>query len=85
MIQALHANEYTLPTNLDAKKYDRVGLIMKDTLYTALEKGTPWEYPDNTGTSLTITANFTAINFQQSNETYGKARQIFENSATIDE
>ena len=85
MIQALYANATTLPTTLTVRKHGHVGLIMKDTLYTTLTTGTPFEDLDDPGASPTIATNVTFDHLQQDNDTYGEAHQIFENSATMDE
>ena len=58
---------------------------MKNTLYSTLATGTPWEDPDDTGLRPTISTNATAAHLQQANDTYIKAIRIFENSATMDE
>ena len=58
---------------------------MKHTLYETLVTNKPWEDPDKPGTSPTIATNSTVACRQQANKTYGKARWILENAATMDE
>ena len=41
IIQTLYANAANLPTTLAGVKHGHVGLIVKDTMYTLLTKGTP--------------------------------------------
>ena len=85
MIQSLYANATTLATNMDGVKNGHVGLITKDTLYTTLATGTPWEYPYDPGAIPTIAKNSTVAHHQQAHEIYGKARRFLENATTIDE
>ena len=66
------------------RKHGHVVLIMKDTLYDILATGTSWEDPYNPDEIPTIATNATVSHYQQANETYGKARWILENTATID-
>ena len=42
-------------------------------MFVTLEKGKPWEYPDNTGSGAIISKNATVDHRQQANDTYGKA------------
>ena len=67
IIQALYSNVATLPTMLAGGKHGHIGLIMKDTLYTTLMTGTPWEDLDDTGSISTIATNFTDAHHQQAN------------------
>ena len=68
---ALYENAATLPTTLDGVKHGNIGLITKDTRYVILMTVTPWEDPDDPGSSQTISKNDTATHHQQANETYG--------------
>ena len=83
MIQSLYANAVTLKTTPDVGKHGHVGLILKDTLYTTLLMVTPWKYPNDPVSIPTMTKNATVAHRQKSNKIYGKARQIFKNTATM--
>ena len=54
-----------------------VGLIMKDTLYATLDKGTTWVYPYSTSSIPTIYTNETVTHHQEDNETNGEVLRIF--------
>ena len=58
---------------------------MKDNMYALLAMRTPWEDTYKPGTIPTITTNAKVTHCQQANETYVEARQIIENTATVDE
>ena len=45
---------------------------------------TSWKDPNEPGSSSTIATNTTVAHRQRAKNTYGKARQIFENYATMD-
>ena len=83
MIQVFYANAVTLLTTLSGGKNGHVGLIMKYTLYETLATATTYEDLDELGSIPTINKNSTVTHHQQSNETYGKSHQIFENDATM--
>ena len=77
MIQALYYNVADFPRTLYGRKHGHVGLIMKDTLYAALDKGTTWVYPYSTSSIPTIYTNETVTRHQEDNETYGEVLRIF--------
>ena len=83
-IQALNSNTTDIPTAMAFLKRVQVRLIMKDTIYATLVTGTPYKYPKNPSARPTITTNTTVSHCQQTKDTYGKSRRMFENSATMD-
>ena len=76
IIQALYDNTSILTKTLAGVKHSHVNLIMEDTIYAKLKTGTPWEELDDPGASSTIFTNTTAAHRQQTNDSYGKSRQI---------
>ena len=54
-------------------------------MYAMLDMGKPWEYNKDPGSIPTIPDKVTVTHLQRYNEKHCKARQNFENSATMDE